>query len=133
MKKSRHSNRQVSVAGNASVPTWAERKLMLLRAYEGERGVAYVLGAVGVFAPTTVALFLIDRAAYLEMGWSQSLLVVGAVGGMVTAMLMCGLVIQAFAERGTPVPADERQRLMRDALVCGCWPCLRSSAASPLR
>lgn len=120
MKKSRHSNRQVAVADNTLAPTtWAGRKLMFLRAYEGERGVAYLLGAVGVFAPTTVALFLIDRPAYLEMGWIQSLLVVGAVGGMVTAMLMCGLVIQAVAERRTPFPADERQRLMRDALVGG--------------
>ncbi|AOY69461.1 hypothetical protein QYG06_18005 [Xanthomonas euvesicatoria] len=120
MKSSRHSNRHVSVADNTSAPTtWVERKLMFLQAYKGECGVAYLLGVLGVFAPTTVALFIIDRPAYLAMGWSQSLLVVGAVGGMVTALLMCGLVIQAVAERRTPASAYERQRLMRDTLVCG--------------
>jgi hypothetical protein len=143
MKKSRHYNRRAPVAANATAPTTsAEHKLILLQAYEGERGVAYLLGAVGVFAPTTVALFLIDRTAYLEMGWSQSLLVVGAVGGMVTALLMCGLVIQAVAERRKPVPADQRQRLMRNMLVCGpvlamlaqfAGPPLRSLRAWPFR
>ena len=52
-----------------ALTNWAERKLVYLRAYEGERGVAYLLGAVGVFATTTAALFLIDQPAYLEMGW----------------------------------------------------------------
>lgn len=120
MKKSRQCHRRALVTANATMPTTsAEHKLILLQAYEGERGVAYLLGAVGVFAPTTVTLFVIDRPAYLEMGWSQSLLVVGAVGGMVTALLMCGLVIQAVSQRRKPLPADERQRLMRNALVCG--------------
>ncbi|MBW8367175.1 MAG: hypothetical protein K0M70_04870 [Arenimonas sp.] len=120
MKKSRQCHRRAPVAANATMPTTsAEHRLILLQAYEGERGVAYLLGAVGVFAPTTVTLFVIDRPAYLAMGWSQSLLVVGAVGGMVTALLMCGLVIQAVSQRHKPLPADERQRLMLNALVCG--------------
>lgn len=120
MKKLRNKRPQSALTGALSLPTSAiERSLLLLRAYEGERGVAYLLGVVGVFAPTTVALFLIDRHAYLEMGWSQTLLVVGAVGSMTTALLMCGIVVQDLAERRQPVPADERQRLMRSTLVMG--------------
>jgi hypothetical protein len=120
MKKFRKKRHQSALTGPIPLPTSAiERSLLLLRAYEGERGVAYLLGTVGVFAPTTVALFLIDRHAYLEMGWSQTLLVVGAVGSMATALLMCGIVVQDLAERQQPVPSDERQRLMRSTLVIG--------------
>ena len=120
MKNFRKKRSQPALTGPITTATSAiERSLLLLRAYEGERGVAYLLGMVGVFAPTTVALFLIDRQAYLEMGWSQTLLVVGAVGSMATALLMCGIVVQELAERRQPVPSDERQRLMRSTLVLG--------------
>ena len=120
MKKFRNKRNQPALTGPITMATSAiERSLLLLRAYEGERGVAYLLGMVGVFAPTTVALFLIDRQAYLEMGWSQTLLVVGAVGSMATALLMCGIVVQDLAERRQQVPPDERQRLMRSTLVVG--------------
>jgi hypothetical protein len=115
-KKYPHAPERTMASGSTSA---IERNLFLLQAYEGERGVAYLLGMVGVFAPTTVALFLIDRPAYLEMGWAQTLLVVGAVGGMATALLMCGIVVQELVESKQPVSADERRRLMRSTLVAG--------------
>ena len=103
MKKFRKKRHQSALTGPIPLPTSAiERSLLLLRAYEGERGVANLLGTVGVFAPTTVALFLIDHHAYLEMGWSQTLLVVGAVGSMATALLMCGIVVHRQPNVGTP-------------------------------
>ena len=117
-RKKKYPNARGPALATGSTST-IERNLFLLQAYEGERGVAYLLGLVGVFAPTTVALFLIDRPAYLEMGWAQTLLVVGAVGGMATALLMCGIVVQELVESKQPVPAHERRRLMRSTLVAG--------------
>lgn len=79
-----------------------------LRAYEGERGVAYLFAIVGIFAPTILALYLLAPSEFITTDWPKLILFSAAVGGMLTAMGVLATAMQLLT--GAMVAGEEGTR-----------------------
>lgn len=55
--------------------------IRMLEGFENHRGLAYLLIAVSMLCPTTVALFASERALFMQMEWQKILLLCIGVGG----------------------------------------------------
>lgn len=93
-----------------------------LRAYEGGRGVAYLLAIVGVFAPSVLAMYMLTPQEFNSRDWMLSLILAGAIGGTVSAILMAAEIVRWTLDHAGKVPRPTRKdktELMLSALMVG--------------
>lgn len=116
-----------------------------LRAYEGGRGVAYLLAIVGAFAPSVLAMYMLTPQEFASRDWMLSLILAGAIGGTVSAAFVSAEILRWVLEQtGKPSRPNRKEKTdaMLSALMLGpvqalaaqgfaFWMCARSVQLTP--
>lgn len=93
-----------------------------LRAYEGGRGVAYLLAIVGAFAPSILAMYMLTPQECNSTDWMLSLILAGAIGGTVSAIFVSAEIVRCALDRAGHFPRPTREtktETMLTALMLG--------------
>ena len=80
-----------------------------LRAYEGERGVGYVMVISSGVAPSLLALYWLDESRFLTMGWALVVLLSLAIGALLILPTFVGTILVEEVLR-TRLSSTRRQR-----------------------
>ena len=87
-----------------------------LRAYEGPRGLAYLLIICSALGPSAGALYLLDSAQFLSMDWPQLLILVGTAGGLA---LLLGQLTCLCVDMALPRDKTDEGRLLSLQIMLG--------------
>lgn len=93
-----------------------------LRAYEGGRGVAYLLAIVGAFAPSILAMYMFTPQEFNARDWMLTLILAGAIGGTASAIFVSAEIIRWALDQTGRVPRPSRKEkteTMLSALMLG--------------
>lgn len=93
-----------------------------LRAYEGGRGVAYLLAIVGAFAPSVLAMYMLTPQEFSSRDWMLSLILAGAIGGTVSAVFVSAEILRWVLEQTGKMSRPgrkEKTEVMLTALMLG--------------
>lgn len=93
-----------------------------LRAYEGGRGVAYLLAIVGAFAPSILTMYMLTPQEFNSRDWMLSLVLAGAIGGTVSAIFVSAEIVRWALDQAGKAPRPtrkEKTETMLSALMLG--------------
>lgn len=94
-----------------------------LRDFENERGVAYVLAIVSIFAPGVLASFWLDSTGFESRPWVLTVILAGAVGGISNGISIVGSVVEGVIEskktKAGRVTDSARKDVMVGSLALG--------------